>query len=252
MLKKKMGSALSRLARVSAMIVLTIGALVCLGATVASALGMLPWLPVALSIEGYAIPWAGMAFQILGTLTVLSLVVLLPSHARILELERSHRNFQIGMDDIAQAYHVCHAADRAGVFTKSHEFDAVKERVLHLRAHPDLGRLETDVLEAAAQMSVKSRALAEIYSQENVARADAFLEQRQTEIESHEALVAKAQRVNSAYSDWIAELELSEIRVEGRLLEIVDRLRTVFQPLGYDIAPSSDRVVQINRAFPAE
>ena len=42
------------------------------------------------------------------------------------------------MEDIARAYHLCHTADRAGVFTLSSEFDSVRERLAYQRDHPDL------------------------------------------------------------------------------------------------------------------
>ncbi len=95
----------------------------------------------------------------------------LPSNARIMRLENSHRRFSIGMRDVAQAYHFAHAADREGIFQMSSEFDAVRECLAYLRDHPDLESLEPALLEAAAQMSHISRELADVYADEKVARA---------------------------------------------------------------------------------
>ena len=65
------------------------------------------------------------------------------------------------MRDVAQAYQAAHAADRDGVFNLPSEFDSVRERIEHLQRHPDLGRLEPEILEMAAQIGRKSRKLAE-------------------------------------------------------------------------------------------
>ena len=43
---------------------------------------------------------------------------------------------------VARAYRHAHAADRAGVFALSSEFDAMRARLEHLRKHPDLSHLE--------------------------------------------------------------------------------------------------------------
>ena len=51
-------------------------------------------------------------------------------------------------------------------------------------AHPDLGALEPEILELAAQMSRISQDLAETYSDEKVDRARTFLQQRQQEIDT--------------------------------------------------------------------
>ena len=64
------------------------------------------------------------------------------------------------MWDVAQAYQAAHAADRDGVFNLPSEFDSVRERIEHLRRHPDLGRLKPEILELAAQISHESRELA--------------------------------------------------------------------------------------------
>ena len=63
---------------------------------------------------------------------------------RVMRLENSHRSFRVTMWDVAQAYQAAHAADRDGCFRLKSEFDSVRERLEHLRRHPDLGVLEPD------------------------------------------------------------------------------------------------------------
>ena len=96
------------------------------------------------------------------------------------------------MADVAEAYHHAHAGDRQGVFRLSSEFDQVRERIEYLRDHPDLKLLEADVLTLAAQMSQQSHRLAEIYSDERVARAKDFLQQRQEEAEEQQRRIVEA------------------------------------------------------------
>ncbi|MFC2968339.1 hypothetical protein [Acidimangrovimonas pyrenivorans] len=71
----------------------------------------------------------------------------------------------------ARALARAHGGDREGVFALSSEFDSMRERLTHLRKHPDLSGLEPELLELAAQMSHLSRDLARVYSDEKVARA---------------------------------------------------------------------------------
>lgn len=115
-----------------------------------------------------------MITQIVVTIILASLFFFIPSADRIMSLERSHRKFRLSMEDVARAYHVCHTADRSGVFTMSSEFDALRERLSYLRDHPDLDSLEPQFLVLAAQMSHQSRELADIYNDEKVDRAKTF------------------------------------------------------------------------------
>lgn len=125
-----------------------------------------------MAIGGTAWPNAGRVAQVGPTALALLLCVCLPANARIMALETSHRRFNMGMQDVARAYALAHGADRAGLFRLSSEFDAVRERLIYRRDHPDLGSLEPDLLEVAAQMPHVSQELAEICSDEKVARAD--------------------------------------------------------------------------------
>ncbi|MFD2175122.1 DNA repair protein [Rhodobacter lacus] len=155
-----------------------------LGLFAASALGLLPWLMLDLRLGERALPQAGAWLEGALALFALALLVYLPARRRVLALERSHRNFRISTADVAAAYRSVHAADRKGSFALSGEFDAMRERMDWMRRHPDLGALEPELLELAAQMSLQSRDLARIYSDEKVARARAFLEARQHEVDT--------------------------------------------------------------------
>jgi hypothetical protein len=68
---------------------------------------------------------------------------------------------------------------RGGVFALSGEFDAMPERITHLRRHLDLGGLEPELQELTTQMSLESRDLARIFCDDKIKRAKTFLEQRQ-------------------------------------------------------------------------
>ncbi|MDB9944324.1 hypothetical protein OAD19_04880 [Octadecabacter sp.] len=158
-----------------------------------------------------------MVTQILATIILSPLFFFMPSAGRIMSLERSHRNFQLSMEDVARADHLCHTADRAGVFTMSSEFDAVRERLAYLRDHPDLDSLEPSVLELAAQMSHQSRELSDIYSDEKVVRAKTFLKQRQEEAERQQTLIVEAHHSLRDIRKWSQQVELEESVVASQL-----------------------------------
>lgn len=195
-----------------------------LGAVTASALafaGVLPWLDLPLAYGGEAVPQAGMIVQLGVTVLLLSFLFFLPTNFRVMQLENSHRRFNVTMTDVARAYHAAHAADRAGVFKLPSEFDSVKERLQHMRNHPDLGSLEPEVLELAAQMSHLSRDLAETYGDDRVARAKEFLAQRQEEVDEFEARIADAHQILSDLKRWHERVALDEDVAKSQL----DRLR---------------------------
>ena len=119
-------------------------------------------------------------------------------------------HFRVTMSDVAQAYQAAHAADREGVFELTSEFDSVRERIEYLRRHPDLGSLQPELLEMAAQMSHESRDLAEIYSTERVERARHFLRQRQEEAEQMRHRVQAAFTTCSELRLWLERVEIDE------------------------------------------
>jgi hypothetical protein len=151
----------------------------CLGA----AFGFWPWLQLTANINGTALGAIGLGVQLGATTFAILLLVYLPSNLRMSQLERSHRSFTVGMQDVARAYAHAHAADRAQVFTLSSEFEAMRQRMEYMRAHPHFQELEPEILQLAAQMSLQTRDLARTYSDEKVERAKSFLRQRQQEVQ---------------------------------------------------------------------
>ncbi len=212
--------------------------LAALGAVVATALaiaGGLPWLELSLSYGGESVANAGVWVQSSLTGLVVLLAFFLPSTRRILTLENSHRSFQLGMHDVARAYHHAHAADRADAFKLSSEFDSVRERLVYLRQHPDLGSLEPEVLEAAAQMSHISKELSDTYSDEALARARDFLRQRQSEVERFNSRLDQAKIVATELKHWLHEVDLEESVAASQLERLRDELREVMPELGVQV-----------------
>lgn len=218
----------------AAFVVFLASALTLTAATIAAALGALPWLEFSVGFGGETYQNAGQMAQIGLTVLAVLLCVYLPANARIMALETSHRRFNIGMQDVARAYHAAHAADRAGLFRLSSEFDAVRERLAYLRDHPDLGTLEPDLLEVAAQMSHISRELAQVYSDDRIARARNFLTQRQQEIEAFNARLDQAKQITRELKHWFHEVELEESVAASQLTRLRDELRAVLPELGLE------------------
>lgn len=215
-----------------AVILLLVAAAATLAASIGAAFGLWPWIELPVAWNGQTLPWAGMAAQI-GLTALLGLFALtLPTSLRVLALERAHRDFSITMSDVAEAYHLCHAADRLGVFTLSREYDAVRERIEHMRRHPSLESLEPAVLTAAAQMSTAARDLAETYSDEALARARGFLEERQHEIERFRARVDEVTAASNELRRWLDTVELEESIAESQLSQIEDQLGETMARLG--------------------
>ncbi|WP_417741537.1 DNA repair protein [Salipiger sp.] len=189
-----------------------------------------------LTFGDQVVPQAGIYIQLGLTVLALGLMFFLPSNARIMTLENSHRRFHMTMRDVARAYSASHRADREGVFTLSSEFDSVRERIAYLRDHPDLGDLEPSVLEAAAQMSHVSRELADVYSDSKVQRARDFLTARQQELEDFNIRLEQAKRVANEIRTWHMRVELEEDVAESQLSRLRDELEgilpeiQVFQP----------------------
>ncbi len=222
-------------------------ALTALGYTLASTVGVAPWLTFTAHFGDIFLPHAGQMTQIGVTVLLAALFFFMPASGRILALENSHRDFSVKMEDIARAYHICHAADRRGVFTMSSEFDEVRERLGYLRDHPDLERLEPDVLELAAQMSQQARHLADVYSDQKVARARTFLQQRQEEVEAQQARIVEAMHSCTEIRKWAQQVELEESVVASQLGRLEEQLAAALPALGYrlerddTVIPLADR-----------
>ena len=202
-------------------------------ATLGAALGALPWLSLGATFGEASRTDVGPWVQIGLTVVLVALCFFVPSSLRVLRLEASHRRFSIGMEDIARAYHSAHADDRRGAFRMRAEFDAVRERLAHLREHPELGHLEPDVLEVAAQMSIQARHLAEVYSDEKVSRARRFLEQRQEEVERTRELVARAHHTARHLKRWSEDLAEEEGAVRDQRERLEEELREILPQIGY-------------------
>lgn len=239
-------------AQTASMALLTGAGLALTGATIAAALGLLPFLALPLQFGDTVLPQAGMVVQIGVVLLLLCIAAALPSGLRVLRLERSHRDFSVCMSDVADAYHAAHAADRAGAFGLGAEFDAVKERIMHLRRHPDLRAAEPEILEIAAQMSFTSRDLAQTYSDENVARARGFLSHREEEIALFEGRIRKAVAVSAELRDRIAAIETAERDNDVRLRALEEEFGDLLADLGFSRPRHDGAIISLPRATAAE
>ncbi len=209
-------------------------ALALVAASGAAALGLIPWPQIALFFGGQAVPMAGMWLQLGLTALVVLLLFYLPANLRMARLERSHRSFAMGMEDVARAYRLAHAADRVGVFSLSAEFDAMRARMEHLRNHPDLAHLEPELLQLAAQMSHETRELARTYSDDKVARARLFLEQRQQEVQALTDRLSIARRTCDELRRWLTDIEADERQAQLQLKRLEADLKEILPGLGYD------------------
>ena len=226
-----------------ALIVFACASLALLVSTILAATGQMQWMGLALSWNGVPVEQAGMYAQLALTVLAVSLCFFLPTNRRIMALENSHRQFAVGMEDIARAYAAVHAADRHGTFQLSSEFDAVRERLAYLRDHPDLSNLEPALLEIAAQMSHISKELAEVYSDESVTRARDFLRQRQHEVEKFNTRLEHAKTVATELKHWLHEVELEEHVAAAQLDRLREELRQVLPELGRESVVRADNTV---------
>lgn len=211
-----------------------------LGATLLAAFGQIPWIGIDLSFDGQSVENAGIYVQIGATVLAIGLCFFLPSNRRIMQLENSHRAFNIGMRDVARAYAVAHAKDRQEAFQLSSEFDSVRERLAYMRNHPDLSSLEPGLLEIAAQMSHLSSELATIYSDEKVARARDFLKQRQEETELFNDRLAQAKAISNDLKHWAQQVELDESVAAAQMERLREELREVLPEMGLESRMPTD------------
>ena len=221
--------------------------------SLAAAFGFAPWLRLDVGLNGVSAD-AGFAVQLALTLLLLGLCFFVPMNDRVMRLENSHRTFRVTMWDVAQAYQTAHAADRDGCFSLKSEFDSVRERIEHLRRHSDLGKLEPEVLEMAAQMSHESRELGEIYSTERVERARQFLQQRQEEADQMTERVRAASMACRDLKGRLERVEIEEDRARSELARFKEELEPLLdalelRPVG---APGSNVEVFSQRTFAAE
>lgn len=225
-------------------------ALALVAATLAAAVGLIPWPDLALRYGGGDVAQAGMLLQIGLTALMLILMIFLPANQRMDRLERSHRSFAIGMEDVARAYRIAHAADRTGVFALSGEFESMRARFEHLRQHPDLRHLEPALLSLAAEMSFLSRDLAQVYSDDKVRRARMFLSQRQEEVAALSDRLAAARTTCDELRRWLADVEAEERTAQTQIRRLEADLQDLLPTLGYDFDPGEahpDNVVSLTK-----
>ncbi len=215
-------------------------ALVLVVATALATAGVWPWVELNILWNGAPVPLAGIYLQVGLTIFALTLCVFLPSNLRIMKLETSHRKFEISVDDITQAYHAAHAADRDSTFRIGDAFENMKDRLAYLRDHPDLGMLEPELLELAAKMSHISRDLAQAYSSTRVERARSFLEQRQFEVDQFNDRLDQAKAIHGEFATWINRLELEENVARSKLTQLLDEMERLLPELNTDTGPQAN------------
>ncbi|NVO55454.1 DNA repair protein [Rhodobacteraceae bacterium B1Z28] len=240
-------------------LMICVAALFAVTATSLSALGVWPWLSMQAGFGESSAIDAGVFIQIGLTCLILMLAFYLPSNARMMALENTHRKFSLNMRDIAEAYQLAHAADRNGTFALASEFDAIKERMAFLRDHPDLQALEPEVLELAAQMSQISQELAETYGEARVSRARMFLQQRQEEVELFQQRIEDAQTIQHELHQWTRDIEVEEAiaksqltRLRDELFELLPELSAQLQTPPDDNDPSASSVIAMSPPRAAE
>jgi hypothetical protein len=214
------------------LIALAVGASI---ATIMAIVGVIPWVSLnVISTSGDSV-FVGVWFQALGTALLLGLCAFLPSVHHIQHLEKSHRNFKLSMDDVARAYQISHTSDRSGTFVLSSEFEDMRERLDSLRRHPDLGHLEPEILEVAAQMSHMTRDLARVYSDDKVARAKDFLRHRQHELDAFSEKLSLALSVTQELQRWQKDVEATEREVNRQMDRLEKDLQEILPQLGYEM-----------------
>lgn len=211
-----------------------------------AAFGLLPWLEITAKAGETEIANAGMVAQLGFSFFCLSLLFFMPANARVLQLEKSHRNFHVSMEDVAKAYSISHEGDRAGLFKIGSEFDSVRMRIAHLRDHPELATLEPSVLEVAAQMSHEARDLAEVYSVERVERAKIFLKQRQQEVDNFQENLRIAHQTTNELKNWLLQVETEEGLIERQLDTLEADLFDILPELGFDLEQGDKKTTDAN------
>lgn len=221
-----------QLATQSLLIALTMAAVI---ATALSVLEVIPWLSLNLISASGASLHVGVWVQSLGTAFLVGLCAFLPGVHHMQRLERSHRDFKLSMDDVAKAYQISHAADRTGTFALSSEFEDMRDRLDRMRRHPDLGHLEPEILELAAQMSHMTRDLALVYSETKVSRAKEFLRHRQEELDIFNETLGLALTVTQELQRWQSDVEASELEANRQMDRLEKDLKEILPQLGYEM-----------------
>jgi hypothetical protein len=178
-------------------------ALVAISSAVCAALGLIPWLTLYASFGEHPLPQAGVMLQ--GLIARLSLLAFagLEIGAVASLVPNGFRRRRAGLPPRTR-----NRPHR--VFALSGEFDAMRERLNHMRRHPDPGSVEADIIELAAQTRLQSRGLAKIYSEDKVTRAKSFLTQRQQEAQATEDQTGIARYAGDEIRNWLKDAEADE------------------------------------------
>ncbi len=211
-----------------------------------AAIGQMPWPTLQLTWGSVALPAAGMWVQLTLTAIMVCVCFFIPANARMAKLEKTHRSFQIGMEDVKRAYSLAHAADRTGVFGLSTEFEEMRQRMELLRKHPDLQQLEPELLELAAQMSFQSRDLARAYSADKVGRARNFLTARQGDADALAERIQLARLTVDELRRWLTDVETEERRNHSQIRRLEADLREILPELGYDFEDRPEPARELN------
>lgn len=206
--------------QMAAMILCGAAALAGIGVSGLAFAGVLPWPDLQLSYAGADIPWAGQALLIGLTVLLVIVALVMPSARRVLRLEASHRRFEIDMDDVTRAYRAAHMADRAEMFDMHREFDAVRERYHYLKSQPKLSEMDAELLTVAAQMSEQTRELAEMYSDEKVARARESLVQRHADAKALDESIQQAHSDMRELKRMMEDVDIEESAVASQLQQL--------------------------------
>lgn len=215
-------------------------------ATLLSLVGVMPWMSLNLVTDSGDSIHVGVWVQSLGTAVLLGLCAFLPGVHHIQRLERSHRDFKLSMDDVAKAYQISHAADRNGAFALSTEFEDMRDRLDNMRRHPDLGHLEPEILELAAQMSHMTRDLALVYSETKVTRAKEFLRHRQQELDTFNENLSLALTVTQDLQRWQKDVEASELEANRQMDRLEKDLKEILPQLGYEMDEDRAEAAELN------
>lgn len=188
---------------------------------------------------------------LLALLTFVALCAALPSANRVLTLNLTHRDFRINMLDVQRAYWLMHQADREGVFELKEQFDAVRERIDWALSQPELREIDQNLLVVAAQMSTKSKDLAEAFSQEKETRARAAIAQRLEDIVDFEARVHVAAQLEADIRGLLREIDMRETSARAQLALHMEVIEPLLDNVGYKLTlDEPENVVKLTKGFP--
>jgi hypothetical protein len=219
--------------------------------TVLDASGQLHWQQLMHPIERYVVNDNGIVLQISICLFLVLAALLLSTLSRLARLERLQKTSALSLPDIATAYRLSHAADRKGAFALVGEFDQMRLRMDHLRNHPDLQDLQDDLLQIAAQMSMQTRDLARIYSDENVKGATDFLRQRQLDVQALSDQLTIARTTCDELLACSNTVDADDDQIRQHIEQLEHELKDILPSLGFSpiaARPRHGNVVALQKA----